>query len=924
MPIAIGSRIGPYEVVAPLGRGGMGEVYRARDTRLGRDVALKLLPEAFAGDADRLARFEREAQVLASLNHSHLAQIYGLEETGGARALAMELVDGQTLADRVAAGRGGLVRVPVSEALSIARQIADALEAAHDKGIIHRDLKPANVMVSSDGKVKVLDFGLAAVAQGAGVSGGDASNSPTLTMAATRAGVILGTAAYMSPEQAAGKPVDRRTDVWSFGVVLWEVLAGRRLFDGETISHTLADVLRAEIDFAQLPAETPRVVRELLRRCLDRDARSRLRDIGEARVALDRYLANPAADDASNARSATPVVSSRMTAAAGAVAGLAILGAAGLAVVHFRERPPAVETVRFQMFPPEQTSFAYGATLSPDGRRIAFEGPGPDGRLMIWLRSLDAVDARPLPGTEGVAAGLFWSPDSRSLGFAVNGFPSRLKRVDAGGGPPQTVCEFNGSYRQGSWNEDGVILFAAAPGGVSRVAVSGGTAAALTKTDPSRQETQHAAPVFLADRRHFLYHRASRAPGNRGIYVGAIDLPPEQQSLIRLVAAESDPVLAGDATGRERMLLFLRDGSLLAQPFDGQTRLTGDPTVLAADIGNVGTYGFFSASRTGHLAFRTGRAAGNAGELVWFGRDGRRLAQLGPRSDYAGGSGAQLSPDGKRVIVTRTETGEAGAGGNITRAWTAEVSRGIFSRLNPGEGTEASPAVSADGRVAFTSTIDGAVGDVYWMPSTGVGTPEPLLTKSPTVKHPNDISPDGRFLVYDDHTSQQQDLYVLPIGASAVDRKPIPFVATRADETFAQFSPDGKWIAYTSDESGRREVYVQGFAPDRVPVSAVGKWPISTAGGDKPRWSRDGREIYYISPDRKLMAVPIKIGSTFEPGVAVALFDLPRITGFFPYAVAADGRFLLNTQVESGPTAAPPVTIVLNWSEELQARVPTR
>ena len=910
MALSAGTRLGPYEITARIGVGGMGEVYRATDTKLKRDVAIKVLPDAVAHDGERLARFEREAQVLASLNHPYIAQIHGLQEADGVKALVMELVEGPTLADRLAAGA-----IPIDEAAPIAKQIAEALEAAHEQGIIHRDLKPANIKVRPDGTVKVLDFGLASVVQGAGAATIDATHSPTLTLAATRAGVILGTAAYMSPEQAAGKPVDKRADIWSFGVVLWEMLTGRRLFDGETVSHTLADVLRSEIDFRPLPPDTPQPIRALLRRCLDRDVKARLRDIGEARVALQRYLLDPAAAREATAAAATTGGGSMVTTIAIGVAAIAIAGAASLAFVHFRERPPVVAPIRFQIPPPEATTFTTTGVLSPDGRRIAFEAPGPDGRPLLWVRSLDSLDARPLSGTEGAIAGPFWSPDSRFLAFGVNGFPGRLKKVDASGGPPQTLCEYAGGFREGAWNADGVILFGVTSSGLLRVSDAGGPTSPVTRIDADRQEIQHAGPVFLPDGRRFLYHRASRLPDNPGVYVGSLDASAEDQSTQRLLATESDPVYVPSASSDDGFLLFLREGSLLAQAIDGRLQLRGEPIPIAEDVGNLGSYGWFSASATGTLAFRTGRLNAAMIELLWFDRQGKRLGSLGQPMEY-GGLGVQLSPDGKRVVVTKGDpTALSGALGAIQGAhvWTADISRAIFSRLITSDATETSAAVAPDGRIAFTSTLNGAIGDLYWMQAGGVDAPEPLLVKSSTVKHPNGFSPDGRFLIYDDHTSQRQDLWILPIEPPpGGERKPIPFLVTQADETFGQFSPDGKWIAYASDESGRREVYVQGFAPDRVPAVAVGKWQISGAGGDKPRWRKDGKELYYIAPDRKMMAVPVTLGPPFQPGVAVPLFDT-RVAGFHSYDVSPDGRFLLYSPTETEAPASSPVTIVVNW-----------
>jgi eukaryotic-like serine/threonine-protein kinase len=906
-----GARFGAFEIQAALGAGGMGEVYRARDTKLARDVALKLLPDAFADDVERVARFEREAQVLAALNHQHIAHIYGLEDgrvDGRAvRALVMELVEGATLAERMTAAP-----LALEEALTIARQIAEALEAAHEKGITHRDLKPANVMLTGDGSVKVLDFGLATVAPSAAATHPDSSQSPTLTIAATRAGVIMGTAGYMSPEQAAGKPVDKRADIWSFGVIVWEMLAGRRLFDGETISHTLADVLRAEIDFSRLPRNTPHAIRELLRRCLDRDAKRRLRDVGEARVAIQSYLASPASAATIEPRSGARSPASYVP---WAIAAVAIALAAVLAFIHSRERPQAIEAMRFQILPPEQTTMINSIVLSPDGRSFVFQGTAPDGSPMLWLRSLNSTDVRPLTGTENATAGFFWSPDSRTLAFATNGFPGRLKKVDVNGGPPQTICEFTGSFRGGAWSPNGVILFGSGASGLWQISEKGGTPTRVTTVLAARAESQHSGPAFLPDGRSFLYYRATTVGGGAepGIYVGSLDVKPDAQSTTRVLVADSDPVYVPSPDDDSGLMLSLREGTLVAQRVDRRGQSIGNTISVAQDVGSLGHFGWFSASATGQLSFRTGRAAVQKNQLVWFDRHGKRLGELGAPIELGAG-GVQLSKDGRRVTITRTVFGEV-QGAHV---WIAEVSRGIFTQLDTGDASASAPAVSPNGFVAFSSTMNGAVGDIYWTPGNGIGSPEPLLLKSPTVKHPNNFSPDGKFLVYDDHIPPQ-DLYVLPIAAppGGGERKPIPFVATKADETFGQFSPDGKWIAYSSDETGRREVYVQGFAPDKIPATAVGKWTISTAGGDKPRWSADGKELFYIALDRKMMAVPVKLTPTFEPGVPVSLFET-NVTAFNPYDVSPDGRFLLNTLSGSAAPTASPVTIVLNWQSGLK------
>jgi eukaryotic-like serine/threonine-protein kinase len=562
------STIAHYCITSKLGEGGMGEVWRATDTKLGREVAIKVIPDALAQDSDQMARFKREAQVLASLNHPNIAAIYGVEE----RALVMELVEGPTLAERIAHGP-----VPLDEVLPIARQVAEALEYAHEKGIIHRDLKPANVKVTPEGRVKVLDFGLAKALSNEAAST-DPASSPTLTMRATQAGVIMGTAAYMSPEQAKGKPVDRRADIWSFGVVLAEMLTGRQMYRGETVSDILAAVLMKDPDWSGLPAATPSVMRRLLRRCQEKDPQRRLRDIGEARIAIEEALAGAPAEDGAPAGA----MANRNRMLPWAIAGALTLALAALAFVYFRQTPPpAPEVVRFQIPPPDKTDlgdvlYPSVPVVSPDGRQVAFFARGAEGRYQIWIRSLQAIEARPLPGTEGTpgapAGALAWSPDNRSLAFITG--PSNtldLKRIEVSGGPPQTLVSLAYSGPPAcAWSREDVILFNAG-NGLARVSASGGASSTVTTLDIARGELRHNFPSFLPDGRHFVYVRPATRPENSGVYVGSLDAKPEQQSLRRLLAAESSAVYASSPDAGMGHLLFLRGGTLLAQPFGGAT-----------------------------------------------------------------------------------------------------------------------------------------------------------------------------------------------------------------------------------------------------------------------------------------------------------------------------------------------------------------
>jgi eukaryotic-like serine/threonine-protein kinase len=865
MALSAGTRLGPYEILAPLGAGGMGEVYRAHDSRLNRDVAIKV------ANADFSERFSREARAIAALNHTNICHLYDV----GPNYLVMEYVEGQNL-------RGPL---DFDDALPIIQQLIDGIEAAHEKNIVHRDLKPANIKITPEGVVKILDFGLAKAMEPPSSDDGKPENSPTLTMGATQAGAILGTAAYMSPEQAKGKTADNRSDIWSFGVILYEVLTGTRLFPGDTTVEILGAVLNRDLDVSAAPAR----VQKLLLWCLERDRKKRLASISDARRMLEER------QEPNTTAPSRP----RLRMMAWVTAGVFAVALGALAFVHFREQPPAAELMRFQISPPEKVSLGDQLSISPDGRRLAFIARGADGVVQIWVRSLETLDARPLSGTED-ANGLFWSPDSRFIGFAIT---SKLKKVEVSGGPAQSVCDLPGNFLGGAWAPDGTIVFGGFFQPLMRVPEAGGMPVPIQALDPARKEIYLGNPSFLPDGRHFVYARGSLENG--GIYVGSLDAKPKQQDSKRLVTAPFPaPVYVRSSDPGFGYLLFQREGSLMALPFDAR-RL--EPTGVAVPIAESivvklgGGSPSYSASATGVLAFHSGRPGGTVSQLLWFDREGKQLGQIGPAGPY---SNVQLSPDGKLLVVDQG-----------IHLWDVDLARSVFSRLTPGDIQDYSGgAVSPDGRVAFTYTPGGALGDIYVKLASGAGAPEPLV-KSATVKHANHWSLDGRFLIYDEHTAQQQDLWIVPMAG---DRKPIPFLVTPADETFGQFSPDTKWIAYSSDESGRREVYVQGFVPDHVPAAGIGKWTISAAGGDKPRWRRDGKELYYIAPDGKLMAVPIKsTATTFELGAAIPLFET-HVTGFFPYDVAADGRFLLNTVKEDAAASASPITVVLNWTSGLK------
>ncbi len=907
MALASGTRLGSYEVVAQIGAGGMGEVYRAHDTKLARDVAIKVLPTNFVNDPERLSRFQREARMLAALNHPNIATIYGLEQSGSVTCLVMELVAGETLADRVKAGP-----LPIDEALKIAMQIAEALEAAHEKSIIHRDLKPANVKLTPEGKVKVLDFGLAKAFADDGANE-DLSNSPTLSRAATMQGVILGTAAYMSPEQARGKAVDKRTDIWAFGCVLYELLTGKPAFHGEDVTDILAAVVRAEPDWQALPAAIPVKIRDLLRRCLQKDKTLRMQAAGDARIEIHEALLAPATTVAATAALATR---SRREGIAWAAAAVFVVTTIAFAIgfVLRAPKPPLPMRLSAEIGVDANLYTEYGASaiLSPDGTRLALVAAGSDQKQRIYIRSLDQLQATVLSGT-GNARNPFFSPDGQWIGFFADG---KLKKISIQGGAAVTLCDAVND-RGGSWGDDGSIVFTPdSRGALSKVSSAGGAPQPLATLDKQTSENTQRWPQVLPGSKTVLF--TSSATGGT---IGAFD--------------DADIVAYSMASGQRKKLqhggfyarylpsgqvVYMHEGTLFAVPFDlKRLEVTGQPAPILEGVLNVSLYAGaqFSFSETGSLVYVAGRSGGQNVSIYWMDHEGKFTPLREAPGEYRNPA---FSPDGKRLALDISD-------GKRRDIWVYEWERDALTRLTFSGEENLSPAWTPDGhRIVYSSRDKSGSFNLWWIRADGAGDAQ-RLTESKNPQYARSWRPDGKFLAFHElNPNTGFDVMTLPIQGDEKSGwkpgEPKPFVNSTFTEAEPAFSPDGRWLAYTSNESGGFEVYVRPFP------GPGGKWQISTGGGIIPKWSSNGKELFYRTVDSKIMVVPYTASGDSFHADKPQLWSPGQFTdgglGTSNFDVHPDGkRFaVLKTPGTEQDAAVNKVSFIFNFFDELRSKFP--
>lgn len=883
MTLSSGTRLGPYEIVAPLGAGGMGEVYRAQDARLGREVAVKVLPASFSMDRDRLRRFELEARAAGILNHPNITAVYDVGQHDGSPYVVTELLEGETLRSHIAGGP-----LTPRRAIHYALQIAHGLAAAHEKSITHRDLKPDNLFVTRDGRVKILDFGLAKLTQPEG--GGPQSNLPTATVD-TEPGVVMGTLGYMSPEQVRGKPAGARSDIFSFGAILYEMLSGRRAFHGDSAADTMSAILREDPpDLSATNRQIAPALDRIVRHCLEKNPEARFHSAHDLAFDLDALSGAQAGEI-----QAAPWIArrSKLIAALVATSAVTLLLAAALAAVLIgrRPRPESSERlVRFTVPIPPGTTYptspiSRAVSISPDGTRLVIEVVSK-GRSRLYLRPLDSEDAVELEGSLDASVP-FWSPDSRFIAFFAGG---KLKKIPATGGHPEELCEAPFAI-VGTWSREGTILFSRlAPPGIYRVSDQGGEAIRVASPDPSPFEVNLLWPHFLPDGRRFLYFvNPPQTTEPRELRLSSLD-SMETRTVARL-NSRAEYVAPG-------YLIFVREGDLYAQAFDDRkAKLQGDPHVLAQDVHyHLGpSNAAFSVSQAGVLAYETARPPSR---LTWLDREGKEVGQLGQPSVV---QGVRISPESRRVVMDiadrRTGTSDI---------WLFELSRGVSTRLHFDSVDEILPAWSPDGsKLIYRSDRQGAP-DAYEMTIGAPGSEKPVL-KAPGLQQPEDLSRDGRYLMYLNQLGTTiWSIWLLPLQG---DPKPIEWHRTEFNETSPRFSPDGRWIAYESDESGEAEVYAA------LTEGAGEKRRISPAGGKRPRWRRDGKELYYIAPGGVLMALPVALGPPLDVGTPVPLFrGDPEIEN---YDVTPDGsRFLVSTPTQK--VRESPIRVIVNWTAALE------
>ncbi len=879
MPLHSGSRLGPYEILAPVGAGGMGEVYRAKDTRLDRIVAIKVLPSHLSENAHLKQRFEREARTISQLSHPNICALYDVGHQDGTDYLVMEFLEGETLAHRL--DKGAMAHEQV---LRYGIEIAEALDKAHRQGIVHRDLKPGNIMLTKSGS-RLLDFGLAKYGEQK-PDGSASSELETLGRPLTEEGTILGTVQYMSPEQLEGKEVDGRTDIFALGELLYEMSTGKRAFSGDSRAKLISAILTSEpLPVSSVQPLAPPALDHVVKRCLSKDPDDRWQNARDVASQL-KWIS-----ETSQSKPAAPLAPARKISERMIWIALLLLSLVAGGFLYLRRPAHQVPLLKFSILPPEKTRFTGQLAVSPDGRYVAFTAKSLSGDISLYVRALDSLESKRLPGTED-ASYPFWSYDSKFVGFFAHG---KLKKIDITEGPPQTLGDAVAG-RGGTWNQDGTILFAPnftnTP--LMRISAEGGTATPATQLNADRQDISHIWPYFLPDGRHFTYTVNTIRDEARGTYIGSLD------------SKDSKGLITGKRSIRGEFttlgfLLFMREKSLIARPFDLQKEeFTGEGFPVAGDVGFDGTYHSFSVSRSGVLIYSN--LDPTRTQLVWMERTGKQLAASLKPGGYVD---PYFSPDEKSLILGFQDPVTA-----TTDLWITDLSRQNMTRFTFGSGNKYSSLWSPDGKQIVFSASGRGTFNLYSKESSGAGT-EQILLETSEAKFTDDWSRDGKYILYENEDPRMKyDLWVLPMSG---DRKPFLYLQTEFNEAKARFSPDGKWVAYASDDIGRSEIYVRAF-----PNARAGKWQVSTGGGDQPYWRGDGKELFYIAPDGKLMAVEVATGDAFQPGVPIPLFQ----TGMTPavlvgsdrnqYLAAADGRrFLINAP--PGEAAFAPIQVIYNW-----------